>query len=143
MMRGLNSVLVVAIATAIYFSVAGISYAAVPGTQQTEQGCTIGGSQAQLSGLPAGTRLFFRPVMTVQYAKSGVGAAEATYTSPQQDVRAELRDNAIYVNGTRSPATVAERSPLGFRARIETCVYPPGATLPPSLTNVTPDVVLR
>jgi hypothetical protein len=117
--------------------------AAAPVAGPPDQGCTIGGPQLDLSGLPPGTRLFFRPVMSVQYAKPGVDAAEATYTSPQHDVRAELRDNAVYVNGAKSPVTVTERGPLGFRARIETCVYPPGAMLPPSLANIAPDVVLR
>jgi hypothetical protein len=143
MMCVLNSVFAVTIAAAFSLFLIDMASAAVPGAGQAAQGCTIGGPQPDVTSLPAGTRLFFRPVMTVQYAKAGAGAAEATYTSPQGDVRAELRDDLIYVNGTKSPATIADRAPLGFRARIETCVYPPGATLPPNLMNLTPDVVLR
>jgi|GEM_PF-6575704 len=119
---------------------------AVTGTQQipARAACLTSEKRPDLSALPVGTRVYFDPVLAIGYPKPGVTAAEVVYSGAHHgDVRADVRDNAIYVNGQKSPATIGGSKPVTFRARIQVCTYLPGEELPPILTGVTPDLILR
>jgi hypothetical protein len=122
-------------------SAAGTAVAQAVPVQQS--GCFPSANRPNFGTLPSGTRIFFMPVLAIRYPKPGVDVAEARFAAMNGQLEADIRDNAVYVNGKKTPATLSEGGEINFQTRIDVCVYPPRQTIPSNFTGVTPDLVLR
>lgn len=125
----------------------GIASAGNPAVAQVvparQSGCFASASRPNFAALPSGTRIFFTPVLAIRYPKPGVDVAEARFAAMNGQLEADLRDNAVYVNGKKTPATLSEGAEINIQTRIDVCVYRPGEAIPGNFTGVTPDLVLR
>ncbi|HEX3463004.1 MAG TPA: hypothetical protein VHS78_02980 [Candidatus Elarobacter sp.] len=109
----------------------------------SQSGCVPSESRPNFAALPSGTRVFYMPVMTIRYAKPGVDVAEARFTAVNGQLQADIRNNAVYVNGKKTEATLSESTDTNIQARIQVCTYPPGQPVPANFTGITPDLVIR
>jgi hypothetical protein len=107
-------------------------------------GCITGSKRPDLSALPAGTRVYYDPVLTITHRTPAVAVQEMVYSGAHRgDVRADIRNDAIYVQGKDAPAVTLDGQTVTVRSQLRVCVYPPGEVLPPELSAITPDLVLR
>jgi hypothetical protein len=125
----------------------GIASAANPAVAQAvpvqQSGCFPSANRPNFGTLPSGTRIFFTQVLAIRYPKPGVDVAEARFAAVNGQLEADIRDNTVYVNGKKTPATLSERGEINFQTRIDVCVYRPGEAIPGNFTGLTPDLVLR
>jgi hypothetical protein len=109
-----------------------------------QKGCVTGGKVPDLSALPSGTRVFLQSALAIGYPKSGSAAVLAFYSGAHQgDVRAEIRDGAVFVPGKERPVATLDGQRVNVNAEIEVCVYPPGDVLPSNLTGIPPNLIVR
>ena len=79
----------------------------------SQKGCTTGEKVPDLSALPSGTRVFLQSALAIGYPKPGGAAVLAFYTGTHQgDVRADIRDGAVYVAGRERPVAALDGQPV-------------------------------
>ena len=108
-----------------------------------QSGCFPSESRPNFAALPSGTRVFFVAVLALRYPRPGVDVAESRFTAINGQLEADIHDNAVYVDGKKTPAMLSQGADISFQAHIQVCVYGPGQIVPANFTGMTPDLVLR
>jgi hypothetical protein len=108
-----------------------------------QSGCYPSEARPNFATLASGTRVFFLPVMSIRYPKPGVDVSEVRFAAENGQLQADIRDNAIYVNGKKLPGPVSEGADINVQTHIQVCVYAPGQALPANFTQIPPDLVVR
>jgi hypothetical protein len=108
-----------------------------------QSGCYPSEARPNFAKLASGTRVFFLPVMSIRYPKPGVDVSEVRFSAVNGELEADIRDNAIYVNGKKLPGPVSEGAEINVQTHIQVCVYAAGQPVPANFTQIPPDLVIR
>jgi hypothetical protein len=123
--------------------VAGAANATPAAPAVSQSGCYPSQARPNFATLASGTRVFFLPVMSIRYPKPGVDVSEVRFSAVNGELQADIRDNAIYVNGKKLPGPVSEGADINIQTHIQVCVYAPGQAVPSNFTQIPPDLVIR